>query len=127
MRTEVNELRGSVETIQFNVDGMAQRSREQYVDLDSRIQELQKGSVIRMIKLNILLDEETNPDQAAIMELRSGNVNGMTKAGEMRLPRNRSAYMTEVKFDRNLVFHPLAIKEWGEMLVEYIELIMEDE
>jgi tol-pal system protein YbgF len=47
MRTEVNELRGSVETIQFNVDGMAERGREQYVDLDTRIQELQKGGVIR--------------------------------------------------------------------------------
>ncbi|MFK8014694.1 MAG: tol-pal system protein YbgF [Gammaproteobacteria bacterium] len=47
MRTEVNALRGDVETTQFNVDGLAQRSRDQYVDLDGRIEDLQKGSVIR--------------------------------------------------------------------------------
>ncbi|MEO1574625.1 MAG: tol-pal system protein YbgF [Pseudomonadota bacterium] len=46
MRTEVNALRGDVETTQFNLDGLADRSRDQYVDLDGRIEELKKGAVI---------------------------------------------------------------------------------
>jgi tol-pal system protein YbgF len=46
MRTEVNALRGDIETTQFNMDGLAERNRNQYVDLDSRIQDLQKGAVI---------------------------------------------------------------------------------
>lgn len=46
LRTEVNSLRGDVETTQFNVDGLAERNREQYVDLDRRIEDLKKGAVI---------------------------------------------------------------------------------
>ena len=46
MRTEVNALRGDVETTQFNLDGLSERGREQYVDLDRRIEELKKGAVI---------------------------------------------------------------------------------
>lgn len=46
MRTEVNALRGDIETTQFNLDGLVERNRNQYVDLDTRIQDLQKGAVI---------------------------------------------------------------------------------
>ena len=46
MRTEVNALRGDIETTQFNMDGLADRSREQFVDLDRRIEDLKKGAVI---------------------------------------------------------------------------------
>lgn len=46
IRNEVNALRGQVETAAFNLEGLANRSREQYVDLDTRIQELAKRGVI---------------------------------------------------------------------------------
>lgn len=45
MRTEVNALRGDIETTQFNVDGLAERSREQFLDLDRRVQDVKKGAV----------------------------------------------------------------------------------
>ncbi len=47
MRTEVNALRGDIETTQFNLEGLAERGRTQYVDLDRRIEDLNKGAVIR--------------------------------------------------------------------------------
>jgi tol-pal system protein YbgF len=46
MRTEVNQLRGEIETNRFDIEGNAGRSREQYLDLDERIQSLQKGGII---------------------------------------------------------------------------------
>ncbi len=46
MRRELNELRGVVETSQYNMDGVVTRNREQYLDLDGRIQALEKRGVI---------------------------------------------------------------------------------
>lgn len=46
MRAEVNELRGSVETNRFDLDGAMDRNREQYIDLDGRIEALQRSGVI---------------------------------------------------------------------------------
>lgn len=46
MRTEVNALRGDIETTTFNVEGLVERSRDQYVNLDTRLLELEKRGVI---------------------------------------------------------------------------------
>ncbi len=46
LRAEVRELRGQVETLQYESEGAATRQRDQYLDLDQRLQALERGARI---------------------------------------------------------------------------------
>lgn len=43
MSSELRSLRGTVETLQFENQGAGKRQRDQYVDLDGRLQKLEQG------------------------------------------------------------------------------------
>ncbi|HEX6929815.1 MAG TPA: tol-pal system protein YbgF [Gammaproteobacteria bacterium] len=44
VQNELRELRGQVETLRYDLDGMRQRQRDVYLDLDRRLQALESGS-----------------------------------------------------------------------------------
>lgn len=44
LQNEVRELRGSVETLRYDVDGIRERQRDLYVDLDRRLQQLESAT-----------------------------------------------------------------------------------
>lgn len=44
LRAEVRALRGQVETLQYESEGAATRQRDQYLDLDQRLQALERGT-----------------------------------------------------------------------------------
>lgn len=43
LQAEVRELRGEVETLRYELDQAAQRQRDQYLDIDRRLQALERG------------------------------------------------------------------------------------
>ncbi|MCJ7555563.1 MAG: tol-pal system protein YbgF [Gammaproteobacteria bacterium] len=45
MELEVRTLRGDIESLQFELQGLNSRQRDQYVDIDSRLQGLESGRV----------------------------------------------------------------------------------
>lgn len=44
LQNEVRELRGGVETLRYDVDGIRERQRDLYVDLDRRLQQLESAT-----------------------------------------------------------------------------------
>jgi len=45
LQQEVRELRGQVETLGYEAEGAANRQRDQYLDIDQRLQSLESGSM----------------------------------------------------------------------------------
>jgi len=85
-----------------------------------------QDKLIRHIRLEIVLDKESDPEHLAILSLHSGTANGMAKLGELRLPRDAGILMSEVKFPTT-VFHPLAVVAWGEVIMEYLNKVTVEE
>lgn len=63
MQNEVQNLRGLVETQAFEIEGLKKRQRDQYVDLDSRLQRLEGGMTVPSRPMTNAPVESTAPEQ----------------------------------------------------------------
>ena len=63
LQAEVQSLRGLVEQQAFEIEGLKKRQRDQYVDLDSRLQRLEGGMTVPARPAAAVPGEEAAPEQ----------------------------------------------------------------
>lgn len=68
LQAEVQSLRGLVESQAFEIEGLKQRQRDQYVDLDSRLQRLEGGMTVPARPTASQPIEATAPEQLSAGE-----------------------------------------------------------
>ena len=68
LQAEVQSLRGLVEQQAFEIEGLKKRQRDQYVDLDSRLQRLEGGMTVPSRPQSSQPMEATAPEQLSLEE-----------------------------------------------------------
>jgi len=113
LRAEVRTLRGQVETLQYETEGAGTRQRDQYLDLDQRLQALERGT-------RPVAPTTGDGTAGAAAAVATGAAAGAAAAGGLPVPggddrQNYQAALELLKQGR----YPQAEAAFGEFLVAF--------
>jgi tol-pal system protein YbgF len=125
LQAEVRALRGSVEELQFSLNGAKEQQRAQYLDLDKRLQAVEEGAARLAATATAAGSDPAAQYQAAFDLLKSGKYD-QAKAGfegflasypTHELASNAQYWLGEVSYvERD---YESALKAFGKVLSDY--------